>query len=93
MEIITRTDARAKGLKHFYTGKLCSHGYNLKRYVSTGACVQCANPAWRAMFKQTGGGLLKIFIRIPAELSAADRTALQAYLADSCVPAFLASRK
>lgn len=92
MDIITRTDARAKGLKHFYTGKPCSHGHNLKRYVSTGACVKCANPTWRGVFRQNGGGLLRIFVPVPPDLPQADREALERYIIDACVPAFLKSR-
>jgi len=42
MQIITRQEAKAKGLKHYYTGKPCKRGHVYKRFVSTCLCVKCA---------------------------------------------------
>lgn len=40
MEIITRADAKAAGLKWYFTGKPCKHGHITERYV-TGNCCGC----------------------------------------------------
>lgn len=41
MEIISRQDAFNFGRKRFYTGRLCKHGHDAERFVSTGNCVKC----------------------------------------------------
>lgn len=41
MEIITRADARERGLARFFTGRPCKHGHVDERYVSTLGCVSC----------------------------------------------------
>lgn len=38
---ISREDARAKGLKRFFTGEPCKRGHIDQRYVSTTWCVRC----------------------------------------------------
>lgn len=42
MKVISRVDAKAQGLKHYFTGKPCSRGHIGKRFVSSFACVACA---------------------------------------------------
>lgn len=41
LQIITRADAFAQGLKRFYTGRPCKFGHDSERFVSTGNCVEC----------------------------------------------------
>lgn len=41
MELITRKEAKEKGLTHYYTGKPCKHGHISKRFTSAGKCVTC----------------------------------------------------
>lgn len=41
MEIITRTEAKALGLKRFFTGNTCAKGHVEERLTSNGACVAC----------------------------------------------------
>jgi hypothetical protein len=41
MEIISRAEAMALGLKRYFTGKQCPHGHTAERFVSTFACVDC----------------------------------------------------
>lgn len=41
MDIITRKEAQAQGLTHYFTGKLCKRGHTAKRYSSTGQCFEC----------------------------------------------------
>lgn len=45
MQILSRTDAYALGLKKFYTGLPCVHGHVAERYVSTKGCVECLRGA------------------------------------------------
>lgn len=41
-EIISRKDARARGLKRYFTGASCKHGHVDERYVTTRECCRCA---------------------------------------------------
>ena len=41
LDIITRQQALAQGLTHYFTGKLCKHGHIAIRYASTRSCVAC----------------------------------------------------
>ena len=41
MNIITRSEAKAAGLKHYFTGKPCKHGHIHKRMTSSGNCMEC----------------------------------------------------
>jgi 5-methylcytosine-specific restriction endonuclease McrA len=41
-KIISRKDAKARGLKHYFTGKRCKRGHVAKRFVSTRSCVICS---------------------------------------------------
>lgn len=41
MEIITRDEARERGLKRFFTGVACKHGHIVERYTCQGACSEC----------------------------------------------------
>jgi hypothetical protein len=43
--LITLAEARAKGLKHYFTGKCCPKGHVAQRFTSTLACVDCARAA------------------------------------------------
>jgi hypothetical protein len=43
MKVISRQEALARGLTHFYTGKPCIRGHDAKRYASNKRCVTCAN--------------------------------------------------
>jgi hypothetical protein len=93
MDIITRDAALALGRKHFYTGKPCVHGHLLPRYVVSGSCTKCSSPTWRNIYRQTGGGMLRIFVPIPPDMGQSAREALELYIVGSCVPVFLASLK
>jgi hypothetical protein len=42
MEIIARSEAKAKGLKRYFTGKPCKHGHVSERYVVAWHCCECA---------------------------------------------------
>jgi hypothetical protein len=40
-EIITRAEAKALGLKRYFTGKPCKHGHVCERYVDNKTCARC----------------------------------------------------
>lgn len=40
-EIITRKEAKQRGLKHYYSGKACPQGHVDFRYTASGRCAQC----------------------------------------------------
>jgi hypothetical protein len=51
-EKISRKDAKAKGLKYFFTGKECPNGHIAHRRVSSYACVPCSTE-WAAKERAT----------------------------------------
>lgn len=51
-KIISRTEAKAKGLKRYYTGKPCEQGHVVHRFVSTNKCVECSIEPRRAFDRQ-----------------------------------------
>jgi hypothetical protein len=40
-KIVSRKDAIAAGLKHYYTGKPCKRGHAVERTVGSRRCVEC----------------------------------------------------
>lgn len=42
-QIISREEAREKGLKRYYTGKECKHGHLDERLTKQGNCIKCAS--------------------------------------------------
>lgn len=55
-EIISREDAAARKLTHFFTGKACRYGHVAPRFVSTGGCAEC-NSARAARFRKDAPAL------------------------------------
>lgn len=45
MDILTRPEAKEKGLKTYYTGKTCKNGHDSYRYTQSGTCAQCVKEA------------------------------------------------
>jgi 5-methylcytosine-specific restriction endonuclease McrA len=41
MNIVTRAEAKAAGLKQYFTGKPCKHGHVATRYTVKGTCSEC----------------------------------------------------
>lgn len=41
MKIITRKEAKEKGLKRYFTGKACKNGHIAERLVCNKTCVEC----------------------------------------------------
>ena len=50
MNIVSRKEAIAKGLKRYFTGKPCKHGHLCERTVSTG-CITCSKIKNKARVK------------------------------------------
>jgi hypothetical protein len=42
MKIVTRAEAKAQGLKRYFTGKPCVHGHIEQRHTKGGGCMGCA---------------------------------------------------
>ena len=42
MKIVSRAEAKAAGLKRYFTGEPCKHGHVEARITINGTCVQCA---------------------------------------------------
>ena len=42
MRVISRKDAKTKGLKYYFTGKHCKYGHTSKRQVNNGCCYECS---------------------------------------------------
>jgi hypothetical protein len=42
-EIISRSEAKARGLKTYFTGKPCKHGHVAIRQTSNGSCRECSD--------------------------------------------------
>lgn len=43
MDIISRKEAKAAGLKHYFTGKPCIRGHVEKRQTNNGCCIVCGH--------------------------------------------------
>ena len=41
MKIVSRAEAKAAGLKRYFTGEPCKHGHVAERFVSNWDCAQC----------------------------------------------------
>lgn len=51
-QIITRAEARAQGLKRFYTGSPCRHGHDCERQTVDGKCFLCVKARAAATSKR-----------------------------------------
>jgi hypothetical protein len=47
LPIVTRKEAKALGLKRYFTGKPCPQGHVAERHVSSGSCFACSNARTR----------------------------------------------
>jgi len=54
MQIITRKEAKAKGLTKYFNGKPCPHGHVAQRGTAHGGCLECQREARRAKQKAKG---------------------------------------
>lgn len=56
LAIISRTDAKAAGLRRYFTGEPCYHGHVSHRNMSNGGCAECCNIRAAAWSKGKGKG-------------------------------------
>jgi len=57
MQIISRAEAKAKGLKRYFTGKPCKHGHVAERQVYNATCVVCERAAMKkSRLKKSAAG-------------------------------------
>jgi hypothetical protein len=52
LPIISRDEARQKGLKRFFTGKPCKHGHVCERRVDSSECAECGRTRGRAYHRR-----------------------------------------
>lgn len=52
-EVISRADAKARGLTHYFTGKPCKNGHTAERFVSCRKCKECAVLECRAELRHS----------------------------------------
>lgn len=50
--IISRIDARAQGLKRYFTGRPCKRGHIVERHVSNLTCMECGREKLRERLKK-----------------------------------------
>jgi len=41
VDIVTRKEAKERGLARYFTGEPCPHGHVAERWASTSRCVEC----------------------------------------------------
>ncbi len=77
----TRSDAKAGGLKRYWTGIECKNGHKALRFTSTGACMACLSAHRRVrrgkMQNAQAAGLVLVSVKAHRD----DRAALEAYAA------------
>lgn len=50
--IVKRADAKAQGLKRYFTGKPCKHGHIDERYTSIHKCVKCQKESVKERYRE-----------------------------------------
>lgn len=58
MNIISKQQAKAQGLKHYFTGKPCKREHVVERLVSSGKCVKCYEE-WYATNKESHNEVMR----------------------------------
>lgn len=48
-QIVTRKEAREKGLKKYFTGSICVNGHIAERLTISGSCFECCKENTRKM--------------------------------------------
>lgn len=87
-QIISREEAHAKGLKHFYTGKPCKYGHDSPRFVTTSGCVKCGVLRSRkfAADEKLKSGKFIYPLKNPADFEKAWAYCQALDIASGCVP-------
>lgn len=45
--VMTRVEARAKGLKRYFTGNMCKYGHIAERDTKNGGCLECVRTNYK----------------------------------------------
>ena len=53
IKIISRDEAKAQGLKRYFTGKPCKYGHVAERYATSIVCVECERTQYEANPEKT----------------------------------------
>lgn len=75
MQIITRKEAREKGLSRYYTGKPCKHGHVAERVTSQAVCLECKTATDRLYYKDNRHKVLSV----NSEYAKKNKDAIAAY--------------
>jgi hypothetical protein len=59
LKIITRAQAKVRGLTRYFSGRPCCHGHVAERYVCNYRCIECDNARMAAYFKTPEGKAAK----------------------------------
>ena len=60
MQVISREEAKASGLKRYYTGVPCQNGHDAERYVSKAKCCKCLADRKRDLYRRKTGSVGKV---------------------------------
>ena len=52
MKIISKKEAKEKGLKRYYTGEPCVYGHISERYTNGGGCIVCLDENRKKRMKE-----------------------------------------
>ncbi len=62
--MISQKDAKAQGLKRYFTGKPCKRGHVAERWVSSGECTECSYArclAWQMAYPEKSRAAYRAF--------------------------------
>lgn len=103
MDVISRKEAQARELVHFYTGLPCKHGHDSARYTGSGACVKCMNDrvkAYNDKFRrvvrgaalpQSSARAVQFLFEVPLDATPEQRVEFAKYVQHQCAPVFFKS--
>jgi len=55
MELISKLEAKEKGLKRFFTGEPCKYGHISERLVSKHTCIECKQEKEKRKYHEDNG--------------------------------------
>lgn len=90
MEIITKKEARERGLIKYYTGKPCPRGHIVERYVKNGCCVTCnSDNATRTSRSEKLQNMMLDTVNITVEVPRGKAEVLRRYAKALCKAAYM----
>jgi 5-methylcytosine-specific restriction endonuclease McrA len=55
--LVSRAEAKAAGLKRYFSGKPCPRGHISERYSTKGTCIACLRLEWERLYESNHTGL------------------------------------